>query len=146
MYTYIKRQVFFLKFEHSILQLLWPFVFVSGYEHLFRGGCMGLLPVALHYNYSAGMHTVPVMKWVLLWVDLSMSSHYSVFLLLGTRAKWQRIAAALTAWHCDRKRGGQGEQPQNHRQQSDPSIVRLLECQKKWRITFQSPANKFVLI
>lgn len=73
---------------------------------------MGLLPIALHYNYSAGMHPVPVMKWVLLWVDLSMSSHYSVFLLQGTRAEWQRIAAALAAWHGDRKRGGQADQPQ----------------------------------
>lgn len=67
---------------------------------------MGLLPVALHYNYSAGMHPVPVMKWVLQWVDLKLSGHYSVFLLLGTRAEWQRIAATLAAWHGDRKRGG----------------------------------------
>lgn len=84
---------------------------------------MGLLPIALHYNYSAGMHPVPVMKWVLQWVDLKLSGHYSVFLLLGTRAEWQRIAAALAAWHGDRKRGGPADQPQNHRQQSDPSIL-----------------------
>lgn len=78
---------------------------------------MGLLPIALHYNYSAGMRPVPVMKWVLLWVDLSMSGHYSVFLLLGTRAELQRIAAAaaLAAWHGDRKRGGPADQPQNHK-------------------------------
>lgn len=43
--------------------------FVLVYENLFQVGCMGLLPVVLHYNYSAGVHTVPVMKWVLLWVD-----------------------------------------------------------------------------
>lgn len=86
---------------------------------------MGLLPIALHYNYSAGMHPVPVMKWVLLWVDLSKSGHHSVFLLLGTRAEWQRIAAVLAAWHGDRKRGGPADQPENHRQQSDPSIVHV---------------------
>lgn len=86
---------------------------------------MGRLPIALHYNYSAGMHPVPVMKWVLQWVDLSMSGHYSVFLLLGTRAEWQRIAAALAAWHGDRKRGGPADQPQNHGHRSDPSIVRV---------------------
>lgn len=43
--------------------------FVPVYENLFQVGCMGPLPVVLHYNYSAGVHTVPVMKWVLLWVD-----------------------------------------------------------------------------
>lgn len=88
--------------------------FVFGHEHLFGGGFLGLLPIELHYNYSAGMHPVPVMKWVLQWVDLSLIGHYSVFLLLGTRAEWQRIAAALAAWHSDRKRGGPVDQPQNH--------------------------------
>lgn len=78
---------------------------------------MGLLPIAPHYSYVA------VMKWVLQWVDLKLSGHYSVFLLLGTRAEWQRIAAALAAWHRDRKRGGQADQPQNQRQQYDPSTV-----------------------
>lgn len=82
---------------------------------------MGLLPIVFHYNYSAGMHPVPVMKWVLQWVDLS--GYYSVFLLLGTRAEWQRIAAALAAWHSDRERGGPADQQQNHRQQAEPSIV-----------------------
>lgn len=82
---------------------------------------MGPLPIALHYNYSAGMHPVPVMKWVLQWVDFSLSGHYFVLLLMGTRAEWQRIAAVLAAWHSDRKRGGLADQPQNHRQQSEPS-------------------------
>lgn len=113
------------KFEDINVQSLWPFAFVFGSEHLFRGGLMGVLPVALLSNYSAGMHAVPVMKWVLQWVDLKPSGHYSVFLLLGTRDEWQRIAAALAAWHGDRKRGGPADQAQNHRQQTDhPSRVR----------------------
>lgn len=82
---------------------------------------MGLLPIVFYYNYSSGMHPVPVMKWVLQWVDFS--GHYSVFLLPGTRAVWQRIAAALAAWHGDRKRGGPADQPQNHGRQSQPSIA-----------------------
>lgn len=80
---------------------------------------MGLLPIALHYNYSAGKHPVPVMKWVLRWVDLRLSDQYSVsLLLLGTRAEWQRIAAALTEWHGDRKRGGVADRPLNHGRQT----------------------------
>lgn len=63
--------------------------FVTG--TFFKEGAEDFLPIALYYNYSAGMHPVPVMKWV----DLSMNSHYSVFVLLGTRAVWQRIAATL---------------------------------------------------
>lgn len=64
-----------------------------------------------------------------------MSGHYSVFLLLGTRAEWQRIAAALAAWRGDRKRGGLADQPQ--------CLVRVyFNCQEKWRITFQRPVNK----
>lgn len=82
---------------------------------------MGLLPIVFHYNYSAGMYPVAVIKWVLQWVD--SSGHYSVFLLLGASAEWQRIAATLAAWQGDRKRGGPEDQPQNHRHQSEPSIV-----------------------
>ena len=82
---------------------------------------MAVLPTVFYYNYSAGMHPVPVMKWVLQWVDLS--GHYFVFLLLGTRAKWQRKAAVLAAWWGDRKRGGPAAQPQNHRQQSESSVA-----------------------
>lgn len=114
-----------LKFGRRNLQFLWPIAFVFGHEHLFRGVFMGPLPIALHYNYSAGMHPVPVMKWVLQWVDLSLSSHYSVFLLPVTRAEWQRIAAALAAWQSDRKRGGLADQPQNHRQQSQYSTEHI---------------------
>lgn len=123
------RWTIVLKFEHRNLQLLLPFWLWAPF-------------FVLHYYYSAGIHPIPVMRWVLLWVDLSMSSHYSVFLLLGTRAEWQRIATLLAAWHCDRKRGGPAHQPQNQRQKFDPSILRLLTCQEKWRITFQSPLNK----
>lgn len=131
-----------LKFEHKNLQLLRLFVFVFGYEHVFRGGCMGLLPIVLHYNYSAGMHPLPVMKWVLLWVDWAWAATILYSYYRVQRAEWQRIAAALAAWHGDRKRGGQADQPQYHRHPSDPSIVRLLACQEKWRITFWNPVNK----
>lgn len=98
---------------------------------------MGLEPTVLHYNYSAGIHAGPVVKWVLQWMDLS---HYSVFLLLGTRAEWQRIAAVLAAWHCDRERGGPADQPQKHRQQSEDSIVSRGELYSKVQ------QMKFVLI
>lgn len=71
---------------------------------------MGLLPTVFHYNYSAGTHPIPVMKWVLQWVELN--GHYSVFLRLAARAKWWRKATVPAAWQGDRKRDGPADQPQ----------------------------------
>lgn len=74
--------------------------FAPVYENLFQVGCMGLLPVVLHYNYSAGVHTVPVMMWVLLWVDFKHeqplfcipTTGYEGYVVQGiTAALWQKV-------------------------------------------------------
>lgn len=70
---------------------------------------MGVLPVALHSNYSAGMLPVPVMKWVLQWVDLKLSGHYILYSRYWVqRDEWRRTAAALDA--PDGARVGPAEQ------------------------------------
>lgn len=47
-----------------------------------------------------------------------------------------------SAWQLDRTRGGPADQPHNHSQEPDPSILCLFRWHEKWRITFQSLVNK----
>lgn len=106
-----------LKVGPRNLQFLWPFAFVFGHVCIFRSRFMGLLPTVFHYSQSAGTHPVPVMKWVLQWVDLN--GHYSVFWLQGLSGGEK--ATVRAAWQGDRKRDGPADQPQNHK----PSVVCL---------------------
>lgn len=70
-----------------------------------------------------------------------MSSHYSVFVLLGTKAAWQRIAATLHGSVTESVVDQQTNSHQ-HSQEYNPSIVCLFNWHEKWRITFQSLVNK----